>query len=89
MLAELWSNDLFAVSAHIIVLIVAAIAFALYRTQRKAEHFARSWARERGRRALLAVDQRIYQLTQVSWPAPVSGGCSQPSTGDEWQRSTI
>lgn len=39
-----------------------------------AEHFARSWARERGRRALLAVDQRIYQLTQVSWPAPVSGG---------------
>jgi predicted GNAT family acetyltransferase len=40
---------------------------------REAERFARGWARQRGCNTRLAIDQRIYQLTAVSWPPPIPG----------------
>jgi predicted GNAT family acetyltransferase len=40
---------------------------------REAERFAGAWAAARGCEARLAVAQRLYQLTAVSWPAPVAG----------------
>ena len=40
---------------------------------REAERFASAWARERGFAPFLAVDQRIYQLTEVRRPATLPG----------------
>jgi L-amino acid N-acyltransferase YncA len=40
---------------------------------REAERFASAWARERGCGEVLAVDQRVFELTEVCWPAPVPG----------------
>lgn len=41
---------------------------------REAERFASAWANRRGCDSFLAVDQRIYRLTEAVPPAPVSGG---------------
>ena len=40
---------------------------------REAERFALAWAEEQACTAFLAVDQRIYQLTQVRRPAQIPG----------------
>ena len=40
---------------------------------REAERFSSAWARERGYANFLAVDQRIYLLTEVRRPATVPG----------------
>jgi uncharacterized protein len=49
---------------------------------REAERFALGWVKERGSRAVLAVDQRIYELTTISWPAPVPGQMRPIAPGD-------
>jgi hypothetical protein len=40
---------------------------------REAERFAFAWAKERECVPFLAMDQRIYELTEVRWPAPMLG----------------
>jgi predicted GNAT family acetyltransferase len=40
---------------------------------REAEQFAQRWAAGGGGRPVLAIDQRIYELVRVVWPAPVTG----------------
>lgn len=40
---------------------------------REAERFARVWEEARQCRAVLTIDQRLYRLTKVTWPARVPG----------------
>lgn len=49
---------------------------------REAERFASAWAKGRGRTPFLAVDQRIYRLTEVRRPAPVPGEMRPMGPGD-------
>ncbi|MDB4960530.1 MAG: putative acetyltransferase [Myxococcales bacterium] len=44
--------------------------------------FATAWAQLHRRRAIVTEDERLYQLTEVSWPAPVPGAMRLIGLGD-------
>ena len=49
---------------------------------REAESFAQIWAEQMGCTARLVVKQRLYQLTQVTWPQGVPGNMRALGTAD-------